>query len=355
MANAQPLRALFLAFDKLIRPAVDLSAPTPLKIAFLNAQMAPGSQNLFGSEYHTVTCEQPLRSFYLDLKQAGIPVQPNLEQPSSTFDICLVLTGKFKAFNEAMIAKAARLTSEGGMVMVAGANNTGIASLRKNIAGIVDVEDSFSKYHSIVFWFRKSSKIKFPDNKNKHHIIEAGRQNYSSAPGLFSANKVDPGSIMLAECFDEAISGRVADLGAGWGYLSCELLRSSKNVYAIDLYEADWHAVEACKINLAQFSPGTEVGIFWHDVIREPIKQKHDWVITNPPFHQGKNSDVTLGQGFIEHAASILKKDGKLLMVANQHLAYERIIRACFNNFRVLKQVNGFKTIKAEAPKNPSG
>ena len=38
--------------------------------------------------------------------------------------------------------------------------------------------------------------------------------------GIFSADHIDPGSALLAEHLPKNLRGRVADLGAGWGFLS---------------------------------------------------------------------------------------------------------------------------------------
>ncbi|MGL1465745.1 methyltransferase, partial [Vibrio parahaemolyticus] len=83
------------------------------------------------------------------------------------------------------------------------------------------------------------------------------------------------------------IGGRVADLGAGWGYLSCRLLDSAARPARLDLYEAEAAALAAARTNLAPLATrrGVPVGFHWADVTAGLPAAAHDWVLMNPPFH----------------------------------------------------------------------
>ncbi|MCB7212868.1 methyltransferase, partial [Lactiplantibacillus plantarum] len=52
--------------------------------------------------------------------------------------------------------------------------------------------------------------------------IMGGR--FLSRPGVFAWDRIDPASALLAEHLPADLAGRAADLGAGYGYLSRELL-----------------------------------------------------------------------------------------------------------------------------------
>ena len=45
-------------------------------------------------------------------------------------------------------------------------------------------------------------------------------EGFVTAPGMFSPDHADPGSRRLADALAGRLSGRVADLGAGWGWLA---------------------------------------------------------------------------------------------------------------------------------------
>src|SRR5690606_11932924 len=57
--------------------------------------------------------------------------------------------------------------------------------------------------------------------------------------GIFSADGIDPGSALLAEKLPAHLRGKVADLGAGWGFLTAAVLKRCQKVGRVDLFEAD--------------------------------------------------------------------------------------------------------------------
>ena len=100
-----------------------------------------------------------------------------------------------------------------------------------------------------------------------------------------------------------------------------------------------------CKQNLQKYLPksgeeGCSVECCWLDLAKPSNVLKNvDYIVMNPPFHEGKSTDVSLGVSFIMRAYESLRKNGALWMVANKHLAYERVLK---NNFRVVhKQYEG--------------
>ena len=52
-------------------------------------------------------------------------------------------------------------------------------------------------------------------------------EGFLTAPGMFSPDQADPGSRRLAAAFAGRLTGRVADLGAGWGWLAQAALARS--------------------------------------------------------------------------------------------------------------------------------
>ena len=186
-----------------------------------------------GDEWRGVLdCEQGNHHIFLQLEASGFSVVPQLDLKN--FDGALVLAGKHKRLNEANVIRAWNGLKPGKILIVAGDKNIGIASLRKFVQAKTVVEVSLSKNHGLVFWAAKQAiDWELP-------LDDASVDGYKTAPGMFSPDKVDMGSSLLAEHFDERIRGSVADFGAGWGYLSGELLLRSKKLSHLDLYEVDW-------------------------------------------------------------------------------------------------------------------
>ncbi len=160
-------------------------------------------------------------------------------------------------------------------------------------------------------------------------------------PGVFSWDRIDPGSLMLAELLP-VLGGEGADLGCGIVFLSKELL-FSKKVRHLSLFEIDRRAVECARKNLEAHKG--RVSIRWADLRSvDPGVSNLDFIVTNPPFHDAGAEDQGLGQGFLQQAGYLLRPGGTLWIVANRHLPYEALLRSLFSE---VKETSGFKAYKA--------
>ncbi len=72
-------------------------------------------------------------------------------------------------------------------------------------------------------------------------------------------------------------------------------------------------------------------------------------MVSNPPFHDGKDGDPEIGRGFIRAARAALVPGGRLLLVANRHLPYETAIDATFKGRATVAETRAFKVIEARA------
>jgi 16S rRNA (guanine1207-N2)-methyltransferase len=162
-----------------------------------------------------------------------------------------------------------------------------------------------------------------------------------SQPGVFSWDRLDPGSALLLDSLPE-LSGRGADLGAGIGVLGHKVL-SAAGVTSLTLVEIDRRAVEAARRNLDD----PRIVVQWADVRRLDSLDGLDFVVMNPPFHDGGNEDRALGVAFIGAAAKALRKGGVCWLTANRHLPYEAPLEAAFAKVTLKAERGGFKIYEA--------
>lgn len=179
-------------------------------------------------------------------------------------------------------------------------------------------------------------------------ITEAAPRSVAETPwtaqaGLFSYRGIDGASRLLLDHLPESLGEVVGDFGCGWGFLTQDILtrQSVKTLYAID---DDARAV-ACMTYNIQSDP--RVKPVWADVLQVCLPEKLDSVIMNPPFHVAGVENRTLGIRFIEAASRALKKGGRLYLVANRHLPYERTLQDLFSSFTLLTDRQGFKVVAA--------
>ncbi|SFB00633.1 16S rRNA m(2)G 1207 methyltransferase [Poseidonocella pacifica] len=231
----------------------------------------------------------------------------------------------------------------GAEVLVNGAKVHGVDSLYREIGKHAAVSPAWSKAHGKVFSIAAGQEPPAQWAEGQR-TIEGG---FVTAPGIFSADGPDKASVLLAAEI-EGLSGHVVDLGAGWGFLAKHALGTSEEITKLDLVEADGRALDCARMNLDD----PRAAFHWADATRWTPEKKPDVIITNPPFHQGRNADPALGQAFIAAAAGMLAPKGQLLLVANRHLPYEVSLAERFGQTEEIGGDRGFKILRAAKPRH---
>ncbi len=332
-------KTLFLPFDQDI---VDLPAEGQ---SFLACGLT-ADRLLDDAWKQTLTFLQPWRPDWLALTEQGFRAVPRLED-GARFAGGLLLLGKHRGRNEAWFAELLARVAPGGWIVVAGDKKLGVDSFRKWAGNIAEISDRMSKNHAVAFWLQRPADLDDDFIAALKPLAADIDAVFRTEPGMFSHGVVDRGSALLVPHMEKIVFGRVADLGAGWGYLAAQCLKYADRVTAVDLYEADYEALEAARGNLARLNAATPLCFHWFDVTREKLTGVYDTVVMNPPFHEGRATDVSLGQAFIAAAASRLKPGGRLMMVANRQLPYETTLKSLFKTVIPLEEAQGFKVVEA--------
>ena len=150
---------------------------------------------------------------------------------------------------------------------------------------------------------------------------------------MFSPKEVDKGSQKLTSAFRTKLFGEVADLGAGWGYLSKEALRLNDKITRVTLFENNYSALLASKKNIDD-----KRAIFrWVSLknIRN-LNLRFNHVICNPPFHSGHPKDIGLLRSFIYHSSRLINRQGNVWMVFVSGVYSESELKKSFDNVKVL-------------------
>lgn len=251
------------------------------------------------------------------------------------FAAALVVLPRAKRLAQALVAKAVAVSA--GVVIVDGTKTDGVDSILKAVRKRVSVAGPINKAHGKLFWFEGGA---FSDwAAGAPQVLDGG---WRTAPGVFSADGVDPASELMAGLLPGTLAGRVADLGAGWGYLSARVLERD-GVKSIDLVEAERAALDCARLNVTD----PRARFHWADATLWKPEALVDHVVTNPPFHQSRAADPGIGQGFIHAARAMLRPGGRLWLVANRHLPYEDTIRAAFGAVEDIGGDNRFKVLAA--------
>ncbi len=304
-------------------------------------------------------CEQSFKPDADALTRAGFSVH-SLEEVSlkQSYSLVLVLPPRQRDEARALLARAVTLAQGGGRVVACISNNEGARSGETDLEKLVGSVTSLSKHKCRVFWSAPLADQVDQQLLAQWLTLDAVRPisdaRFVSRPGVFAWDRIDPASALLAKHLPKDLKGRAADLGAGFGFLSVELLSQCSGITALDVYEADARALALAKQNLSKPPAPIKcpINYHWHDVT-QGLLGAYDVIISNPPFHTQTRADrPDIGQRFISVAAEALNPGGCLWLVANRHLPYEEVLNNSFGNTRIVAEQDGFKII--HATKTPS-
>lgn len=259
-------------------------------------------------------------------------------QTNDRFETVLVTLPRSRDAGRARIALGATHLAPGGALWVDGQKTDGIEAMLKEIKSFSGISEQHAKAHGKIA--RVDDPAAIPASWVGQSLTPA--PGFTTEAGVFSADAVDPGSAMLAAALPEKLPSRIVDLGAGWGWLSAEILKHP-GVGILHLVEADHAALECAKANVND----PRARFHWDDARSFKLPEPVNGVIMNPPFHAGRSADPALGAAFIRAAAGLLTGAGRLWMVANRHLPYEAELARYFTDLSEIGGDNRFKILTA--------
>ncbi|MCB1651198.1 MAG: class I SAM-dependent methyltransferase [Alphaproteobacteria bacterium] len=317
------------------------------RVAFLNAQVCPGLDILRGRD---VFLQQFFYPYVEQLKVSGYDVASEFPCFGTAYDVVFIALPKSLDEARYMVSCALQCLKDGGLVVAAAANDAGGGRIEKMFAhfGLGDVLCE-SKYKSKVCCARKECVN--AEEVERALVLgslqEVVATSFYARPGVYGWNKIDKGSQKLVQHLPDDLCGAGADFGCGYGYLSAHVLQNY-DIERMTCLDADFRALEACEKNLSGFD-SVQQKYLWRDLthVQKDLSGQFDFIVMNPPFHEGKNTDLSIGKAFILSAADALKKGGRLYMVANRQLAYEDVLHSGFSKVDKLFEGEGFKVFCA--------
>lgn len=241
------------------------------------------------------------------------------------------------------LAHALRVLVPNGVLTVLAPKDKGGARLAKELAAFHCTPEETSRRHHRICRVVRPEKLVGLDE-----AIAAGSPQIPPALGLwsqagiFSWDRPDPGSLALIRNLPP-LAGAGADFGCGVGLLAQAVLKSTA-VTGLTLIDIDRRAVEAARRNIGD----PRAAFLWDDIRHRAGELRNlDFVVMNPPFHDGGIEDRALGEAFIVRAAAVLRPGGVCWVVANRHLPYEAALRSHFVRARQVEQGDGYKIYEA--------
>jgi 16S rRNA (guanine1207-N2)-methyltransferase len=324
----------------------------------LGSQISKGRLFIMDNDQVALNCAE--RTIQLNgIQNYSIPTELSLlPQAANTFPLIVMDLPKGRKLSRRWLVEAYFLLIPGGELYLAGANVQGIQSI------ISDAKELFG--NAVILGYKKGNRcalVRKEENKKDvpNWALEPGIApgtwvtfNISikskdvkifSLPGIFSYDRLDEGTELLLETIHFPSSSKILDVGCGYGIIGLyAALQASTS--EIDLVDSNRLAIAASQKNL-NANKLEDVRIIPSDLLDPLPKNYYDLIISNPPFHAGKEINYSITSALLHQAFQALETGGKIIIVANQFLRYDYIMNEVFGNSQNLAHTNRFNILAA--------
>ena len=235
-----------------------------------------------------------------------------------------------------------------GRVLVAGENRAGIRSVKAILEeGFGPVVGHRSGRHSVVWDAERSPGVEASGSFRRAFDVDVAEMTFRviSYPGVFSHGELDPGTSFLLEALDKPQFRRALDWGCGTGVIGTylQLLRPESSLDLVDSHAMALRSAEET-MALNGCAPGR---IAASDGFSD-VRGSFDLIVTNPPFHAGVKTELSVTERMIRESGRFLVPGGRLVLVANAFLRYPETLRESFSEVRVLAENASYRVFEAK-------
>ncbi|HMO56890.1 MAG TPA: methyltransferase [Roseiflexaceae bacterium] len=254
-----------------------------------------------------------------------------------------------------LLVEAHELLRPQGRLYLAGANHAGIQPIIRDaheLFGNLTPLAIRQRHRSVLF--ERTAPQALPDwamasgiapGSQLRFTVQVGGESFDihSLPGVFAHDHLDSGSALLIEALatlDRIRDSRVVDIGCGYGIIG--LVAAKRGAAWVDLLDVNLLAVAAATATL-KANGVTQAAVLASDGLQAVSDRRYDLALMNPPFHSGKAIDYELPRRFITQAHEALQPGGRLMLVANSFLRYERLMRELFAEVSCLAENRSYQ------------
>jgi 16S rRNA (guanine1207-N2)-methyltransferase len=258
-------------------------------------------------------------------------------------DLVIINFPKSKAEYGFTLAMLAESMTEEATVIVVGENKGGIKSaekLAKNYLSYCNKADAARHCLLYVGQFKQVLPHFNIADFYKYYPISVGdtQLKIAALPGVFSQNGLDIGTEILLDYLPEIMKGKILDFGCGAGVIAAYIgtLFPKTLLTLVDVSALALHSAQTT-LALNQLT-----GECIASNSLSHVKERYDFVISNPPFHQGIKTHYAATELFLSQINQHLTAQGSITIVANSFLKYPPIMEKAIGPTQTLAVKKGF-------------
>ncbi|EHP85316.1 class I SAM-dependent methyltransferase [Methanotorris formicicus] len=182
------------------------------------------------------------------------------------------------------------------------------------------------------------------DVKIIEDVIRGKHLIFKTDSGIFSPNKVDKGTKLLAEEVEVDKDDDVLDLGCGYGVIGITLADEVNSVVMTDINR---RAIKLAKENIKLNNlEDLDIEVYQGDLYENVKHKKYDIIVSNPPIKAGKK----VIHRIIEEGKELLKDNGSLwVVIQTKHGAKSlaKFMGEVFGNVETVTIKGGYRILKS--------
>ena len=181
------------------------------------------------------------------------------------------------------------------------------------------------------------------EERHFNHVFAGRVLRFQTDAGVFSKQHIDPGSELLCKALPADLSGRVLDMGCGWGAMTILTLAKCPGC-DITMADVNERALELAKENVAANRMQAKALI--SDGFAN-IEGEFEAVITNPPIRAGKAVIYKM----FEDAKAHLREGGSLYLVIRKQQGAPsalKFLKELYRKAEVIERDGGYWVIRCD-------
>ena len=290
---------------------------------------------------------------YFQSQQANVHFGVDL--PEGDFDQAIIFVPKSKELLNYILHNVVSRLSLGASIFLVGEKKAGVERAAKQLQPYGQALKLDSARHCQMWQVTINTTVTakaLADWAQQYTVATPnGDLTICALPGVFSQNRLDVGTAALLPFLSKVTSGKIADFGCGAGVISAyrAKLNPKNRIFAMD---DDAFALASTRMTFEKNDLAPEqLEITAVTGIEDAPLFLHA-IVSNPPFHQGIQTDYNASESLCKTSRRHLKSGGELWIVANRFLNYPLLIEQNFGQCTTKADQQGFKVLFAKMQKN---